>query len=80
MGTDNNTNGRQLTRGSAMADCRLGLGKLCVERRHDAPLLHRLLSLSCDTFWQETADGNCKTVLSFSDSTKPPRSNGLTNA
>lgn len=70
MGTDINTNGRQLTRGSAMTDCRLGLGEFCVERLHDDPLLHRLLSLSCDMFWQENVEGICEAVLSFSDGTK----------
>ena len=69
MGIETDTNGRQLTRGSAMTDCRLSLGEVCVERLQEDPLLHRLLSLSCDMFWQENVDGICEAVLSFSDGT-----------
>ncbi|MDP2282606.1 MAG: EAL domain-containing protein [Pseudohongiella sp.] len=70
MEADINKSASSLTRGTAMTDFRLGLGELCVQRLQDDPLLHRLLSLSSDMFWQENADGVCEAVLSYSESTQ----------
>ena len=70
MDSDKHNKIGNLTRGTTVTDLRLGLGELRADRLLDHSLLHGLLSLSADMFWQEDANGVCEAVLSFSDDTK----------
>ena len=70
MDSDKNEKARKLSRGTELTRHHYGLGELCADRLHNDPLLHGLLSLSADMFWQENAEGICEAVLCFSDDTK----------
>lgn len=70
MDSDKHNKISNLTSGTTATEHRLGLGELRADRLLDHSLLHGLLSLSSDMFWQEDANGVCEAVLSFSEDTQ----------